>query len=87
MLESVIVSQFSEHVGECGIVDQPVDRQNPRGKLSHAPVAQPADEILGKHRQWFLQFVIARQPAAQLAELLRFAIIVGDDMSADFVTQ
>ena len=68
-------------------LDHQVDRDDPRGELPEPRRRQPADEVLGEHRQALLGLVVAGEPAGQHVERLVGAVDVGHDVGPHLVVE
>ena len=81
------VDESSVHLGELGPAEHLVHRDDASGELAEPARGQPADEVLGEHREALLGLLVTGQTAGQDPELLVRAVDEGDDVGADFVVQ
>ena len=67
--------------------DQRLDGEHPAGERPQPRPRQPADQVLGEHREPFLQLLVPGEPRVELLERLLLAVEVGEQVRADFVVQ
>ena len=81
------IDESSVHLGELGPSEHLVHCDDAGGELAESARGQPADEVLGEHREALLRLLVTGQAAGQDPERLVRAVDEGDDVGADFMVQ
>ncbi len=87
LVESVIAVERAEGLDERRTVGQMPHGHDTGRELPHPAAAQSTDQVFGQHRQPFLQLFITGQPRVELLKRLQTAVVIRQQMRADFVGQ
>ncbi len=83
--ETVGVVKFPERLDKGGAVDEVGRRDHPSREKSQPRAAQTADEVFGEDGQTLLEGVVPGQAGIEMAQRLDPAVVVREDVGADFV--